>query len=118
VSRRRNGRARPISVSLDPAVPFEALVFQRLHGLPVDRRDEWLRNLLVQGFLAECAALRALEAPTAMSPSAPVPRPAARSRLAPIPAIDTERPATPVEPPIADDDTPTSFAALRRVIGA
>jgi hypothetical protein len=39
-------------------VALEAILMNRLERLPLSRRQEWLRGLLVQGFRAECQALR------------------------------------------------------------
>ena len=42
-----------ISLTLDPGLVLERLVLQRLSGLKRKRSQDWLRSLLVQGFLAE-----------------------------------------------------------------
>ena len=42
-----------ISLTLDPGLVLERLVLQRLSGLKRKRGQDWLRSLLVQGFLAE-----------------------------------------------------------------
>jgi hypothetical protein len=47
-----------IALELDPRVALEALVLNRLERIPVARRQEWLRGLLVQGFRHECQTLR------------------------------------------------------------
>ncbi len=50
-----------INLQLNVAFPFEALIQKRMMRLPRDRRDEWLRGLLVQGFKHECQAIKSLE---------------------------------------------------------
>jgi hypothetical protein len=47
-----------VVIQLDPRVALEAILMNRLERLPLSRRQEWLRGLLVQGFRAECQALR------------------------------------------------------------
>ena len=47
-----------VVIQLDPRVALEAILLNRLERLPLSRRQEWLRGLLVQGFRAECQALR------------------------------------------------------------
>jgi hypothetical protein len=45
-------------IQLDPRVALEAIILNRHRQLPVNRRQEWLRGLLVQGFRSECQVLR------------------------------------------------------------
>jgi len=47
-----------VSVQLDSRIALEARILNRLECLPANRRQEWLRGLLVQGFRAECQILR------------------------------------------------------------
>ena len=47
-----------VVIQLDPRVALEAILLNRLERIPATRRQEWLRGLLVQGFRAECQALR------------------------------------------------------------
>ena len=42
-----------VNVQLDPGMLVEALILQRFQSLPKCRQPEWIRSLLVQGFLAE-----------------------------------------------------------------
>lgn len=49
---------RRMSLTLDVAMPFDALILTRLLGLPTARRQEWLRGLLILGFQTECRLLR------------------------------------------------------------
>ncbi len=53
----RSGGQR-LYLQLDPRMAFEALILQRLARIPTGRRQEWLRGLLVQGFLDECRLRR------------------------------------------------------------
>lgn len=52
---------RNIALKLDPRMALEALILNRLGRLPRTRRPEWLRGLLVQGFVSECRMLRTVE---------------------------------------------------------
>ena len=54
---RETGGKRTV-LQLDPRVAFEALILNRLERIPECRRQEWLRNLLVEGFRHECRTLR------------------------------------------------------------
>lgn len=47
-----------VSMQLDTRIALEAVLLNRLERLPVSRRQEWLRGLLIQGFRSECQALR------------------------------------------------------------
>ena len=49
---------RRISFSLDAGLVLERLILNRLSGLRRKRGHDWLRSLLVQGFLAEGQWLR------------------------------------------------------------
>ena len=42
-----------LSLTLDPGLVLERLILRRLSGLKRRRGQDWLRSLLVQGFLAE-----------------------------------------------------------------
>ena len=50
-----------ITLQLNVAIVFEALILHRLRSLPKTRCDDWLRGLLVQGFQRECRALRKVQ---------------------------------------------------------
>ena len=49
---------RRVVVHLDPRIALEAIILNRLECIPTNRRQEWLRGLLVQGFRSECLMLR------------------------------------------------------------
>jgi hypothetical protein len=42
-----------LNLTLDPGLVLERLILQRFSGLKRKRGQDWLRSLLVQGFLAE-----------------------------------------------------------------
>lgn len=52
--RRRN----QIALQLEPRIALEAIILNRLELIPGARRQEWLRGLVVQGFLIECHTLQ------------------------------------------------------------
>ena len=51
---------RRVTVRLDPGLLVEALILKRLNTVPKRRHPDWIRALLVQGFLAECRVVRQL----------------------------------------------------------
>ena len=110
-----------LCLQLDPHMAFEALILQRLQGIPARRRQEWLRGLLVQGFLDECRGRRETDdAPPGAT------RPRQGTAFA---GWLTERSPTPQPPPALKVDRCDSpcpaiagtnekpFAHLRKVIG-
>ncbi|MEA3275561.1 MAG: hypothetical protein U9Q81_09810 [Pseudomonadota bacterium] len=113
-----------LCLQLDPRMAFEALILQRLQRIPTGRRQEWLRGLLVQGFLDECRSRRGAdgEACSLRGATTPRPGPAFASWLTqrapavqPPPAVKAD-PCDPPRPAAADtNDKP--FAHLRKVIG-
>jgi hypothetical protein len=54
-------RPKRLRVSLDPGIVLERAILRRLSGHKRKRAQDWLRSLLVQGFLAEGRWLRANE---------------------------------------------------------
>ena len=60
--------SRRVSVQLDCAMLVEALIVQRLDALPRRRHRDWIRSLLVQGYLGECRVLRRLDGATSTKP--------------------------------------------------
>lgn len=49
---------RRLSVTLDPGLVLERLILQRLGNVQRKRGQDWLRSLLVQGFLTEARWIR------------------------------------------------------------
>jgi hypothetical protein len=47
-----------VTIQLDPRVALESVLLNRHRQVPVNRRQEWLRGLLVQGFRSEIESLR------------------------------------------------------------
>jgi hypothetical protein len=102
-------------LQLDTRIALEAIILNRIERVPVRRRQEWLRGLLVQGFRSECQMLRTTEVEHGNSQQT------AFSRWL---AVDTPRqfqhsPSS--MSPAAPTATPTTngklFAGLGRVIG-
>lgn len=52
---------------LDPGMVVESLILKRLDTLPKRRHPDWIRALLVQGFLAESRVVRQLGASASQS---------------------------------------------------
>lgn len=59
---RTDAEVRRVSVQLDPGMLVESLILQRLNAVPKRRHQDWIRALLVQGFLAESGVVRRLSA--------------------------------------------------------
>lgn len=53
--------AQRLCIRLDPAMLLEGLLLERLSRVPKARRQEWLRGLLVQGYLWEGRTHRGLQ---------------------------------------------------------
>lgn len=112
----------PIVLQLDVTVAFEALILNELRRRPTARQAEWLRGLLVQGFLLERRALQAVQAAgvtciaARATTAAPTPGPALAivKDAEPPPAAAAQEPPLPDAP---DTTSPMAFAALRKVIG-
>jgi hypothetical protein len=65
-------KAKPghrIVLQLDPRIALEAIILNRRERIPANRRQEWLRGLLVQGFRSECQALRGTSDEVKRSPT-------------------------------------------------
>jgi len=122
---------RRISVRLDPGMLLERLVLEGLAAIPKSRQQDWVRSLVVQGFLAESRVLRQVqkgsavpanetvreEKPAGLPPSAyanwlrqPAKRPASSRRAV---AETTRHSPTPGVP--RDGGKP--FTQLAKVIG-
>lgn len=120
----RTAPSTPIVLQLDVTVAFEALILNELRRRPTARQAEWLRGLLVQGFLCERRALQAVQAVGTTSITAR--DTTAAPTTGPALAIVTDAPAEP-KPEASDQEasisdptdttSPMAFAALRKVIG-
>lgn len=121
-------RATRISLPLRSEIPIERLILERLQSLTQRTRQQWLRSLVVEGFLLECRMLHntagrwsgGSPVPTLghrpMPPSAPYALQAApRSTGNPKPSTlgPTADPTVAATPP----SNAKPFAYLRRVIG-
>ena len=53
-------KGQRVIVRLDPGILVEALILQRLNTVPKSRHQDWIRSLLVQGFLSESRVFRQL----------------------------------------------------------
>ena len=102
-----------IAVQLDTRIALEAIILNRLQRIPANRRQEWLRGLLVQGFRQECQALQGVskenEKPPAM---AFTPRLAGAMKGPAVTPVVTQSLQSPA---VRTTDKP--FAALGKVIG-
>ena len=54
----KRGPGTRVAVQLDDRIALEAIILNRLRRVPENRRQEWLRGLLVQGFRQECRTLQ------------------------------------------------------------
>ena len=118
------GGGQRLCLQLDLRMAFEALILQRLQRIPTGRRQEWLRGLLVQGFLDECRLRREAGGEVCAPPRAATPRQGTAFA-----GWLTERSPTPQPPPApnadrcdpprpaAVDTNDKPFAHLRKVIG-
>ena len=112
------GRSRcgsRITLQLDTRIALEAIILNQIERVPVRRRQEWLRGLLVQGFRAECQLLRTAGGEREHS------QPMAFSRWLAVDSAghaqhppSTSSPATPTAP---NATHAKPFAGLDRVIG-
>ena len=119
-----------VSVQLDPGMLVEALILQRLNAVPKRRHQDWIRSLLVQGFLAESRLVRQLNG-TARENQATQHR-AQQSRRSGFDFSEwlgrsaNPKPVVRVTPDVPKEEQPSSveqgnsakpFAHLRKVVG-
>ncbi len=113
-----------ITLQLNVAFVFEALILKRLRRFPKTRGHEWLRSLLVEGFKRECRQIRKVQRTDQMD------RDASLSQMATNhPEDSAAEPRSPKTQTKADPETraaalqvphsngTVSFAMLRKVIG-
>ena len=119
-----------VNVQLDPGMLVEALILQRFQSLPKRRQPEWIRSLLVQGFLAESRLVYQLNG---MAPQTQVA--SDRVKQSPRTGLDFSdwtgrsakpKPVTKAVPEESEEDPPRCvqptnsakpFAHLRKVVG-
>ena len=103
-------------IRLDHEVSLESNLLNRYAYLPTNRRQEWLRGLLLQGFRDECRALSGVQASERRRPMMAFTRRISRKTLPPVVTGDQGTMATKVQAPM-----PTAagkpFTALGKVIG-
>jgi len=118
-----------LSLTLDPGLVLERLILRRLSGLKRKRGQDWLRALLVQGFLAEGQWIRS-ECPrdndraSSQEPRIPtspfaswLERTHTPARRAVDPAASTPTPASPITTATSPGAETKPFVHLRKVIG-
>ena len=120
--------ASRFTVSFNPILPLERVILDRLQPMTTPTRQQWLRSLLIEGFLLECRTLPMGHTPLPASVSAPTfarrpapppapyvfpstPRSTGNQKQAMF-AVDTQADANASRPSL---DKP--LAHLRRVIG-
>lgn len=108
-----------VVIMLNTRIALEAVVLNRLQRLPLNRQQEWLRGLVIQGFRVESQVTRALLLPTLADDKTSaepshfshwLSQSALASRVS-VPSLhpaDKERPALRTDKP---------FASLSKVIG-
>jgi len=105
---------RRLVLHLDLRITLEAHILNQMNCMPATRRQEWVRRLLVQGFLAECQALPGPPGRTVRRPAPPLTRErvveSKQTIRSPASAVTKQ-----VRSPIDPDAKP--FAALGKVIG-
>jgi len=105
-----------VAIQLDPRVALEAILLNRLERIPATRRQEWLRGLLLQGFRAECQALRFAPDEAKGRPTVTFTKGRTGGMQKPASHPATGRSVVKVKPAHATT-TSKPFAALGKVIG-
>ncbi|MCG7890139.1 MAG: hypothetical protein JAZ17_27720 [Candidatus Thiodiazotropha endolucinida] len=103
-------------IQLDPRVALEGVILTRHRQLPANRRQEWLRRLLLQGFGSECQALRGASDETKHAPATAFTNWKADGSQQSVGVPVSETAVVKEKPPqVGADSKP--FAALSKVIG-
>lgn len=112
-----------LAITLDPGLVLERLILRRVSGLQRKRGHDWLRSLLVQGFLTEGRWLRSGEPGSGdervhVTPAVPV-TPYGRwlERSQANGKTEEVRPRSVEVPPPSPRTSAKPFAHLRGVIG-
>jgi hypothetical protein len=103
-------------IELDHEVSLESNLLNRYARLPANRRQEWLRGLLLQGFRDEIRVLSGVQASARRHPMMAFTRRISRQALPPVDTGDQETMATKVQAAIPTA-TGKPFTALGKVIG-
>jgi hypothetical protein len=112
-------KAKPghrIVLQLDVRIALEAIILNRLERIPVTRRQEWLRGLLVQGFRSECQTLRGAPDDVKRSPTSAFTNWMASEAKKSVSLPGPEPAVVKVKPSHANAAS-KPFAALGKVIG-
>ena len=106
-----------VTIQLDPRVALESVLLNRHRQVPVNRRQEWLRGLLVQGFRSEIESLRGTSDDTKRDSTMAFTNSMTRSprRTAGLPE---SAPAVVSAEPVSATEGTKPFAALGKVMGA
>ena len=105
-----------IVLHLDSRIALEAIILNRHERIPVARRQEWLRGLLVQGFRTECQTLRGASDDTTRRPTMGLKSQRAGEMQKAI-CLTKQKPAVVTVTPSPVDTAIKPFAALSKVIG-
>ena len=103
-------------MQLDPRIALEAIILNRLERIPTNRRQEWLRGLLVQGFRSECQALRGASDAATHRPATGFTNWKAGGAQKSVSLAESEAAVVKVSHSPADTDN-KPFAALGKVMG-
>lgn len=115
-----------ITLSLDPGLVLERMILQRVSGLKRRRGQDWLRSLLVQGFLAESRWIRSDRQghPDPLVPrETPMPAAPFADWLGHAQPANGAKADAAAQPPVVSTPVPGAkagakpFAHLRKVIG-
>ena len=106
-----------VTIQLDPRVALESVLLNRHRQLPVTRRQEWLRGLLVHGFRSEIETLRGTSDDTKRDSTMAFTNWMRRSPRQPVGLPESEPAVVRAEPVPAKAGT-KPFAALGKVMGA
>lgn len=106
-----------VTIQLDPRVALESVLLNRHRQVPANRRQEWLRGLLVQGFRSEIESLRGTSDDTKRDSAM-----AFANSMHPSPrrtvGLPESVPAVVNAEPVSATQGTKPFAALGKVMGA
>ncbi|MEW7979249.1 MAG: hypothetical protein AB2813_05440 [Candidatus Sedimenticola endophacoides] len=105
-----------VTIQLDPRVALESVLLNRHRQVPANRRQEWLRGLLVQGFRSEIESLRGTSDDTKRDSTMAFTKSMHRSPRQ-ITGLPESAPAVAKAEPISVAEGTKPFAALGKVLG-